>query len=106
MHVPYMHICITLHAIYDMQMHICTRCTMYTYACRRAQNPCQRAVPTQHCMVAATSRVDPMAQVGVQGQQQTVRCMHDAMSDQGNPATGHIGISQPNGAAQLLELAH
>ena len=46
---------------YDMHMHICTRCTMYTCACRRAQNPCQRASPTQHCMVAATSRVDPMA---------------------------------------------
>ena len=47
---------------YDMHMdmHICTRCTMYTCACRTAQNPCQkRASLMQHCMVAA-SRVDPI----------------------------------------------
>ena len=43
-----------------MHMHICTRCTMYTCACRTAQNPCQkRASLMQHCMVAA-SRVDPI----------------------------------------------
>ena len=45
---------------YDMHMHICTRCTLYTCACRTAQNPCQkRASLMQHCMVAA-SRVDPI----------------------------------------------
>ena len=45
---------------YDMHMHICTRCTLYTCACRTAQNPCQkRASLMQHCMVA-TSRVDPI----------------------------------------------
>ena len=64
-------------------MRLCTRCTMYTYACRRAQNPCQRASPTQHCMAAATSRVTRRSNglsYGVQRQQQTVRCMHDAMT--------------------------
>ena len=46
--------------VYDMHMHICTRCTLYTCACRTAQNPCQkRASLMQHCMVAA-SRVDPI----------------------------------------------
>ena len=45
---------------YDMHMQICTRCTLYTCACRTAQNPWPktRASLMQHCMVAA-SRVDP-----------------------------------------------
>ena len=77
---------------YDMHMHICTRCTLYTCACRTALNPCQkRASLMQHCMVAA-SRVDPWPKSWCSAQQQTARCIHTYP-----PPTGdryHVHVSK------------